>query len=115
MTGWINGPLFAGIAVAAGLTVFGPAASASDGLQGWQPIAPAELATLRAGTDAEDVVIVNDVDGVSVSADGMVASNTVSAGSFAHSMGIVTNIQNNGHGAVINNAINVDLSFVPAP
>lgn len=103
--------LFAGVAMAAGLS-FGPAMAFDEQTLGWQSVSDTELSQYRGGAEVEVDI---DVDDVTVNAAGSVGNNTVSGGSFANAAGIITNIQNNGHGAVISNAINVDVTINPAP
>ena len=97
--------------MAAGL-FFGPALAFEKNELGWQAISDSTLSGIRGGAEV-DVDI--DMDDIVVNADGSTATNDVSGGSFAGAMGVITNIQNNGHAAAISNAMKIEVTINPAP
>ncbi|MFC3549517.1 hypothetical protein ACFOLC_00640 [Lysobacter cavernae] len=78
-----------------------------------QTINSDRLAGLRGGTDIDnDILVDGKVD--NTSADRVVTGhNSINAGSFANSNGIVTTIQNTGANVLIQNAMIVNVQFAP--
>ena len=88
---------------------FGPALAFDETTLGWQAMSESALSDVRGGSEV-DVDI--DMDDIHVDSDGS-GTNTVSGGSFAGAVGVITNIQNNGHAAAISNAMKIEVTINP--
>lgn len=119
MTGRTGFLLAIAFGLAAAVSSVGPAEAFEDGMPGWQALSTAELEAARAkgvDDDYEDVSTVSQTaSGNTIVAIGGMSRNVIDDTAFSGAAGIITVMQNNGHGATISNVMTLDLTIHTAP
>ena len=104
-----------GIGVAAVMLAVVPVQAFDDQDPGWQALSPAELEAQRAKGPDELLVGPLTIQDNTIQVDGSMGLNTIDSSAFSGAMGMFNVLQNNGHGAILSNAVAVEITMNPGP